>query len=98
MAQVCVCICILLCVNMNIVCVLKNQSDPDFSLTRPTGDDVMTVKQGFLLEQQNTLCSSVRVKPASVPAMPADFFIRAMVVVILAQTRAQNHFQEELQF
>lgn len=46
-------------VNINISCVLKNQSNPFVSLSRPAGeyyddddnedDDVMLVKQGFPL-------------------------------------------------
>lgn len=77
---------------MNKVCVLKNQSNRNVSLTRPTGGDATTVKQGFLLERQNTLYSPfIRVKPASLPAMLADFFIR-VIVVILTQPKAPQLF------
>lgn len=42
-------------VNTNKVCMLKNKFHPIVSSTRRTGDDAMSVKQGFQLEDQNIL-------------------------------------------
>lgn len=64
-----------LSVNISKICVLKNQFNPVVSLTRPTGDDAMSVKQGFLLEQQNILYFSfVQLTAASPQVMPAVEF------------------------
>lgn len=55
---------------VNAECLLKNQSSPTVqsSSTRPTGDDAMSVKQGFFLLNSKT-CLFVQVKPASLVAV-----------------------------
>lgn len=55
---------------VNAECLLKNQSSPTVqsSSTRPTGDDAMSVKQGFFLMNSKT-CLFVQVKPASLVAV-----------------------------
>lgn len=79
-----VCICMHLNVNTSKICVLKNQFSPVVSLTRPTGDDAMSVKQGFLLEQQNILYFSfVQPTAASPQVVPAVEVSNIVVTVIL---------------
>lgn len=65
---------------VNTECLLKNQSSPTVSSTRPTGDDAMSVKQGFFLLNSKT-CLFVQLKPASLAAVK---FIEA----ILTQSKA----------
>lgn len=60
---------------MNIERVIKNQSNPIVSLTWPTGDDAITVKLGFPLEQQNMLYFLQSETCLAAEAKAADIFV-----------------------
>lgn len=77
--------------------MLRNQFNTVVSLTGPTVDDVMSVKQGFLLQQQNILYFSFVYPAAASPqVVPAAEFSDTDVTVIL--NHGPRRRREEVQF